>query len=74
MRVAVEELALHVMLQASRAADEDLGAVLNQMSAVSAARKRLRQKSRSAVASEIDLDSVLQLVATLYAKQLNDTS
>jgi hypothetical protein len=69
----VEALALQVMLEASRAADEDLRAVLDQMRAVSTARKRLRQKPRPAVASEIDLDTVLQLVATLYAKQLDDS-
>jgi hypothetical protein len=73
VRVAVEELAVQVMLEASRAADEDLRAVLDQMRAVSTARKRLRQKARPAVAGEIDLDSVLQLVATLYAKQLIDS-
>jgi hypothetical protein len=67
----VEALALQVMLEASRAADEDLRAVLDQMRAVSTARKRLRQKARPAVASEID--TVLQLVATLYAKQLDDS-
>jgi hypothetical protein len=73
VRVAVDELAVQVMLEASRAADEDLRAVLDQMRAVSTARKRLWQKARPAVAGEIDLDSVLQLVATLYAKQLIDS-
>jgi hypothetical protein len=59
-------------VQASKTAEEDLRAVLDQMRVVSVARKRLRQKSRPAVAGEIDLDSVLQLVVTLYAKVLED--
>jgi hypothetical protein len=66
----VDALAYVVMMQASRSAQEDLRAVMDQVKAINAAKKRWRDRARPQVADEVDLDAVFQLVTTLYVKQV----
>lgn len=68
----IEALAFLVLLQASRSAQDDLRAIMDQLTEINAAKKRWRERNRAAMAGETDLDSVLQLVATLYVKQFQD--
>ena len=66
----VGALAFLVLMQAAKSAQEDLRAVMAQVKAITAAKKRLQEKARPALAEELDYEAVFQLVATLYAKQL----
>ena len=66
----IEALAFLVLMQASRSAQEDMRAVMDQVREINAAKKRWREQRRPTRADETDLDAVFQLVATLYVKQL----
>ena len=66
----IEAMAFLVMMQAAKSAQEDLRAVMDQVNEINAAKKRWRERSRPTAPEEVDLDSVFQLVATLYIKQL----
>ena len=65
-----ETVVLVLTVQASRAAAEDLRVVLDQMRAISEAKRALREKARPDRADEVDLDAALQLLTTLSVKQL----
>jgi len=66
----IEAVAFLVLMQAAKSAQEDVRAVMAQVKAITAAKRRLREKSRPAVADELDYEAVFHVVATLYAKQL----
>ena len=63
-------VALLVLMQAARSAEEDLRAVMDQVKAITAAKKRLRDKARPLLPEELDYEAIFHLVATLYAKQI----
>jgi hypothetical protein len=63
-------LAFLVLMQAAKSAQEDVRAVMAQVKAITAAKKRLREKARPVLPEELDVEAVFHLVATLYAKQL----
>ena len=63
-------MAFLVLMQAAKSAQEDLRAVMDQVDAITAAKKALRDTARSPLADELDYEAVFHLVATLYAKQL----
>ncbi len=66
----IEAVAFLVLMQAAKSAQEDLRAVMAQVKAITAAKKRLRDKTRPLLAEELDYEAVFHLVATLYAKQI----
>lgn len=63
-------MAFLVLMQAAKSAQEDLRAVMDQVKAITAAKKGFRDRARPPLAEELDYEAVFQLVATLYAKQL----
>ena len=63
-------VAFLVLMQAAKSAQEDVRAVMAQVKAITAAKKRLREKARPLLAEELDYEAIFHLVATLYAKQL----
>ena len=66
----IEALAFLVLMQAAKSAQEDLRAVMAQVKAITAAKRRLREKARPLLPEELDYEAVFHVVATLYAKQL----
>ena len=63
------------MMQATKSAQDDLRAILEQMQLVNEKKQKLRkllEKSRETGSREYDLEATFQLVATLYAKQLEE--
>jgi hypothetical protein len=63
-------MAFLVLMQAAKSAQEDVRAVMAQVKAVTAAKKRLREKARPLLPEELDYEAIFHLIATLYAKQL----
>ena len=63
-------MAFLVLMQAAKSAEEDLRAVMEQVKAITAAKKGFRDKARPLRPGELDYEAVFHLVATLYAKQL----
>ena len=63
-------LAFLVLMQAAKSAQEDLRAVMAQVKAITAAKRRLREKARPPLPEELDYEAIFHVVATLYAKQL----
>jgi hypothetical protein len=63
-------LAFLVLMQAAESAQEDVRAVMEQVKAITAAKKGFRDKARPVLPDEVDAEAVFHLVATLYAKQL----
>jgi hypothetical protein len=63
-------MAFLVLLQAANSAQEDLRAAMEQVKAITAARKGFRDKARSPLPDEVDAEAAFHLVAMLYAKQL----
>jgi hypothetical protein len=63
-------VAFLVLMQAATSAQEDLRAVMALVKAITAAKKRLREKARPQLPDELDYEAVFHVVATLYAKQL----
>ena len=63
-------LAFLVLMQAAESAHEDVRAVMEQVKAITAAKKGFRDKARPVLADEVDAEAVFHLVATLFAKQL----
>lgn len=66
----IEALAFLILMQAAKSAQEDLRAVMAQVKAITAAKRRLREKARPPLPDELDYEAVFHVVATLYAKQL----
>ena len=66
----VGAMAFLVLMQAAASAQEDLRAVMDQVRAITAAKKRFRDRSGPVLAEELDYEAVFHVVATLYAKQL----
>jgi len=67
----IESLAFIVMMQASKSAQDDLKAIMEQMKAINQAKAGLRalvKPSRGQTA--LAFEATFQLMATLYAKQL----
>jgi hypothetical protein len=68
-----ESIACTVMMEASRAAADDLRAVMEQLKEINDVKKKMReqlQKSKDAKKSQYDLEGIVQLMVTLYVKQL----
>jgi hypothetical protein len=72
----IETLAFLVLMQASKSAQDDLKAILDQVKAINNAKAKQRElldKVKAAKASRqttLDFESTLQLMLTAYAKQL----
>ncbi len=68
-----EAFAFLVLMQAAKSAQDDLRGILEQMQQINEKKQKLRrllEKKRESQGREYDLESAFQLVATLYAKQL----
>ena len=63
-------LAFLVLMQAAESAQEDVRAVMDQVKAITAAKKGFRDKARPLLPDEVDAEAAFHLVSTLYAKQL----
>ena len=65
-----------VLMQAAHSAQEDLKAIMEQVKAINASKEKLRglfdktQAARPLRHGTLDFESVFQVMATLYAKQL----
>ena len=67
----IEALAFVVMMQASKSAQDDLKAIMEQVKAVNRAKAEMREKVKPSKGKEaLDFEATFQLIATLYAKQL----
>ena len=67
----IEALAFIVMMQASKSAQEDLKAIMEKVKAINDAKTAMREKVKlSKVQMALDFEATFQLMATLYAKQL----
>jgi len=67
--VDVESFVMLVMMEASKSAQDDLRDLLEQAKAINQAKAKLRRKAALPKTS-LDLDSVLQLMLTVYAKTI----
>ena len=71
---SIEDAVVTLMFQVSQSADDDLRAILEDMEATRKAREELREKlhkTKQTRPSASDLETLLQLIATLYSKQLS---
>lgn len=71
-------IAFIVMMQAAQSAQEDLKAIMEQVKAINAAKTKLcglmdsKKKKRHPRSGALDFESVFYLVATVYAKDLDE--
>lgn len=63
-------MAFLVLMEASQSAQEDLNAIMANVKAVAKAKEECRRRHHDKHRSALDFESILQLAATLYAKQL----
>jgi hypothetical protein len=74
--VDIETLAFIVLMQASKSAQDDLKAIMAQVKAINRAKEKQRELLNKLKAAEssprtaLDFESVVQLMLTIYAKQL----
>jgi hypothetical protein len=74
----IEATAFLVIMEAARSARDDLKAIMEQVKAINAAKQELcrlfekKEKTHRARHSALDFESVLCLMATLYAKHLDE--
>ena len=72
-KMDVEDAVVTLMFQVSKSADDDLRAILQDMETTRKAREELREKlnkSKQSRPPANDLETIFQLMATVYAKQL----
>ena len=67
----IEALGFIVMMQAAKSAQEDLKAIMEQVKAINSAKAALRAQVKPPRGqATLDFEATFQLMATLYAKQL----
>ena len=64
----VEALAFLVLVHASRSAQDDLRAVMDQVKAITRARNALRDEPRPLPPQALDFESMFKMTVTLYVK------
>lgn len=68
----IEALAFLVRMQASRAAREDLKAIMDSVREINEAKAVLRDTIKDQPATDLDFESIVKLMATLYERELED--
>lgn len=65
----IEAVAFLVLMQASKSAQEDLKAIMEQVKDINEAKRKLRATLNPHEKPGLDIDGVLQLMATLYLQE-----
>jgi hypothetical protein len=68
----IESLAFLVLMDASKAAQEDLREIMESVEEINAAGRGLRPSTGTKMSHSLDTDSILELMLTIYWKELDD--
>jgi hypothetical protein len=68
----IEDMAFIVLMDASKSAQEDLSEIMESLKAIDTAKSDLHLSSASKPSQSLDTESMLELMLTVYGKDLQD--